>query len=374
MELWDVYDIHRRKQSYKLARCTQAQLAPGCGYRAALAPSGKLQLEPDEYHLSVHVWFVNSRGELLIQKRAETKVHMPGVWAACGGAVMAGEDSVSAAVRESYEEMSIELDPERLVRLLTYTAPERNSHMDVYLYRYECDPDGLTLQEEEVSRAAWFTLDELTGKTFTDEQFRRYTYMDILYNFIKVQTAWRRAGFVDRGVRGGARELLDVYDVHGERTGQTMLRDAAQPYGDYYRTVHVWFVTSNGRVLLERRAPGSARQPGLLASVQGVVQSGEDPLAAARRQSEEELGLKLDESRLFRLCEFVGDYCMCTVYLANQDVSADELELRKDEVASVDFVSADMLGMFSDSGEFSSAPYVPMVISAMRVIERRHHT
>ena len=96
--------------------------------------------------------------------------------------------------------------------------------------------------------------------------------------------------------------------------------------------------------------------------------------AAARRQSEEELGLKLDESRLFRLCEFVGDYCMCTVYLANQDVSADELELRKDEVASVDFVSADMLVMFSDSGEFSSAPYLPMVISAMRVIERRHHT
>ena len=74
MELWDVYDIHRRKQSYKLARCTQAQLAPGCGYRAALAPSGKLQLEPDEYHLSVHVWFVNCRGELLIQKRAESTV------------------------------------------------------------------------------------------------------------------------------------------------------------------------------------------------------------------------------------------------------------------------------------------------------------
>lgn len=373
MELWDVYDIHRRKLGYRLARCAQAQLPPDCGCRAALAPSGKLSLNPDEYHLSVHVWFVNSRGELLIQKRSETKEHMPGVWAACGGAALAGEDSMSAAARESFEEMGIALEPERLVRLLTYTSPERNSHMDVFMYSYECDPSGLTLQKEEVSRAAWFTPDELTGKTFTDEQFRRYTYMDILYNFIKTQTAWRRAGFVDRGARAGARELLDVYDINGERTGQTMLRDAAQPYGDYYRTVHIWFVTSSGRALLERRAPGSARNPGALALVEGLVQSGEDALAAARRQAAQELGLKLDEKKLFRLCEFMGEYCMCTVYLANQDVSADELALNRADVASVDFVSADMLRMFSESGDFLGAPYLPMVISAMRVIERRHH-
>ncbi len=373
MELWDVYDIHRRKLGYRLARCTQAQLPPDCDCRAALAPSGKLQLAPDEYHLSVHVWFVNSRGELLIQKRAESKLHMPGVWAACGGAVLAGEDTVSAAVRESYEEMGIEVDPERLVRLLTYTAPERNSHMDVYLYRYECDPEVLTLQEEEVSRAAWFTLDELTGKTFTDEQFRRYTYMDILYDFIKQQAAWRRAGFVDRGAREGTRELLDVYDIRGERTGQTMPRGAAQPYGDYYRCVHVWFVTSDGRVLLERRAMNCARQPGYFTSMRGVAQSGEDALAAARRQSGEELGLRLDEARLFRLCEYVGDYSLCTVYVANQDVSADELSLHKDEVASVEFVSADMLRAFGEYENFMRTPYLPMVLSATRVIERRHH-
>ena len=105
MELWDVYDIHRRKLGYKIARCTPDELPADCEYRPALAPSGKLNLRPEEYHLSVHVWFINSKGELLIQKRAENKRHMPGVWAACGGAAMSGESTIDAAIRESYEEM-----------------------------------------------------------------------------------------------------------------------------------------------------------------------------------------------------------------------------------------------------------------------------
>lgn len=372
MEFWDVYDIHRRRMGYRLARCTEAQLPPDCGCRAALAPNGKLNLLPGEYHLSTHVWFINSKGQLLIQKRAENKLHMPGVWAACGGAVMAGEDSRAAAVRESYEEMGIIVDPARLLRILTYTSPERSSHMDVYVYQYECDPATLTLQPEEVSRAGWFSLDELTGKTFTDEQFRRYTYIDVLYAFVKSHTAWRRAGFMDPGAHLGEGELLDVYDIRGERTGLTMRRGAAQPFGDYFRTVNVWFIGSDGRALLQRRSMRCAFKPGYFAVTGGVLKEGEAPLDAARREVCEELGLSLDERHLFRLCEYVGEYCLCTVYVANQDVESGDMRLQKDEVAAVEFASADMLRVFSESDNFLRPPYMPMVISAMRVMERAH--
>ena len=30
MELWDVYDIHRRKLGYKIARCTPDELPADC--------------------------------------------------------------------------------------------------------------------------------------------------------------------------------------------------------------------------------------------------------------------------------------------------------------------------------------------------------
>lgn len=370
MEFWDVYDIRRRTLGYRLARCTEAELPEDCDCRAALAPSGKLQLLPEEYHLSVHVWFINARGELLIQKRAENKRHMPGVWAACGGAVMAGEDSLTAAVRESYEEMGIIVDPAKLTRILTYTSPERHSHMDVYIYQYECNPDDLTLQVEEVSRAGWFSLDELTGKTFTDEQFRRYTYMDILHDFVKSHAAWQRAGFIDPGARRIQPETVDVYDVRGKLTGLTMARGAAQPFGDYFRDVHIWFISSDGRVLLQRRSMHCAFKPGYFAATGGVAQSGETPLEAAKREVREELGLTLDERNLFRLCEYVGECCLCTVFVANQDVSSDELRLQKDEVSAVEFVSSDMLRAFSESDNFLNPPYLPMVTSAMRVMER----
>lgn len=374
MELWDVYDIHRRKMGYKLVRCTPDEMPAGCAYRPALAPSGKLDLRPEEYHLSAHVWFVNSNGELLIQKRAENKRHMPGVWAACGGAALAGEDSLTAAVRESYEEMGIIVDPKRLVRILTYTAPERHSHMDVYIYRYECDPDDLTLQKEEVSRAGWFSLEDVTGKRFTDEQFRRYTYLDILYEFVHFNTIWQRRGFIDPGAPRKFNETVDVYDIRGNATGRVMQRGAAQPYGEYYRTAQVWFVGSDGRVLLQRRSMSCAFKPGYYGITGGIVESGETEQDAARREVLEELGLKLDERNMFCLCSYVGRYSLCTVYVVNQDIAADEMRLQKDEVASVEFISADMLSAYSSAPNFLRPPYLPMVTSVMRVMERSRHS
>ncbi|MFR2458403.1 MAG: NUDIX domain-containing protein [Christensenellales bacterium] len=373
MELWDVYDIHRRKLGYKIARCTPDELPADCEYRPALAPSGKLNLRPEEYHLSVHVWFINSKGELLIQKRAENKRHMPGVWAACGGAAMSGESTIDAAIRESYEEMGIIVDPARLIRILTYTAPERHSHMDVYIYKYECDPATLTLQTEEVSRAGWFSLDELTGKCFTDEQFRRYTYMDILYEFVKFNVKWQRAGFIDPGATRKLDEIVDIFDIRGGATGRTMLRGSAQPYGDYFRAVQVWFIGSDGSVLLQRRSMRCAFKPGYFAVTGGVLKSGETELEAARREVREELGLTIDERNMFCLCAFIGKCSHYTVYVVNQDVQSDELRLQKEEVASVEFVSADMLNAYSDADNFLRPPYMPMVISAMRVMERARH-
>lgn len=372
MEYWDIYDIHRRKLGYCLARCTGAELPEGCTCRAALADTGKLDLRPEEYHLSVHIWFINARGELLIQKRAENKRHMPGVWAACGGAVMAGEDSLTAAVRESYEEMGIIVDPARLVRILTYTSPERHSHMDVYMYRYECDPDALTLQEEEVSRAGWFPLEALTGKTFTDEQFRRYTYMDILYSLVKSHADWRRRGFMP-GHRHSRPEPADVYDMRGNRTGRKADRSDALPFGDYLWSIHVWFIGSDGQALLQRRSMHCTWRPGDFAALGGGVMAGETPMEAARREVMEEMGVSLDERNTFQLCQYVDEQSLCTVYVANQDVASEELHLNREEVSAVQFVSADMLSAYSSADNFLRPLYLPMVTSAMRVIERSRH-
>ena len=64
-------------------------------------------LLPGQYHLVEHIWIVDSKGRILIQRRADHLRLMAGLWAATGGSAIAGEDSESAARRELFEERGI---------------------------------------------------------------------------------------------------------------------------------------------------------------------------------------------------------------------------------------------------------------------------
>ena len=57
------------------------------------------------YHLAVHIWPRNSRGEYLIQRRAPGVQWKPNLWAVTGGSAISGEDAVTAARRELREEI-----------------------------------------------------------------------------------------------------------------------------------------------------------------------------------------------------------------------------------------------------------------------------
>ena len=57
------------------------------------------------YHLVVHVWIRNSKGEYLISKRAADRTVNPLMWESAGGSVIKGEDSIEGAIREVKEEV-----------------------------------------------------------------------------------------------------------------------------------------------------------------------------------------------------------------------------------------------------------------------------
>ena len=70
-ELWDIYDINRKKTGRTAER-------------------GVYQLKDGEYHLVVTAIIINSKDELLMSKRAEHKKHGL-MWECCGGSVLKGE-------------------------------------------------------------------------------------------------------------------------------------------------------------------------------------------------------------------------------------------------------------------------------------------
>jgi len=114
---------------------------------------GTVTLDRGEYHLVAHIWIKNSKGEFLIQHRAEHMDMMPGLWAANGGSVKSGETSAQAAARELHEELGLKTAPEQLQyreRLV-----RRNSLADIWLLRADVDIRGLTLQSDEVTEVKW---------------------------------------------------------------------------------------------------------------------------------------------------------------------------------------------------------------------------
>ena len=94
-------------------------------------------------------------------------------------------------------------------------------------------------------------------------------------------------------------EMFDVVTAEGKATGQRRRRDDVHRDGDWHVSAHVWIVTPDGRVLLQRRAEGKESHPGLWdVSVAGHLAAGERAVEAAIRECREEIGLSLSADEL----------------------------------------------------------------------------
>jgi isopentenyldiphosphate isomerase len=141
MELWDILDAEGNKTGRTIVRGEQ--------------------LQDGECHLVVHIWILNDKGEFLIQKRADHLTLMPGLWAATGGSVVAGEDGRTAAIREAKEELGLDVDENNFTKLRT--IKRQNNFAEVWLVKQNVSIEDLILQVEEVSEAKWVNKEELQG-------------------------------------------------------------------------------------------------------------------------------------------------------------------------------------------------------------------
>ena len=165
MELIDLYDRQKRRLNKTFDRW-----------------SG----EPDEgeYKHTVHMWFLNSKGELLIQKRSEFKRRNAGKWSYTAGAVDSGETTLDGARREILEELGIELKEEQLDFIVSFKR--EHCFVDVWLVQMELDISKLKLQEEEVSEVKWVTIEELEELIKKEEFVKSISlYYDTLLNVLK---------------------------------------------------------------------------------------------------------------------------------------------------------------------------------------------
>lgn len=111
------------------------------------------------YHQGADVWIINSKKEILIQKRSKEKKLEPNVWAMTGGSVIKGESSLDTLKRETMEELGIELDLSKAIKIKHYKTG--NVWLEEYIVEQDVNLDDIVMQKEEVSDVKFANFDEI---------------------------------------------------------------------------------------------------------------------------------------------------------------------------------------------------------------------
>ena len=147
---------------------------------------------PGVYHKPVWIWIVNSKNEVLIQKRAENKKFMPNKWdGSATGHVVAGETSLQGSVREVFEEIGVLFKEKDFIFMGEFLAPEVWEIGQVYLLKADIPLDKMKLQEEEVSEAKWIDFEGFKNLLFSNEfmpyseNYKKWVCEDLQKEIIK---------------------------------------------------------------------------------------------------------------------------------------------------------------------------------------------
>ena len=129
---------------------------------------------PGVYHKPVWIWIVNSKGEILLQKRALTKKNGPGQWGIpVAGHVSAGEKCLQACVRETFEELGIKVKQQDFIFLKEFVKHSGWELVQTYLLKVDLEINDLKLQTEEIEYVKWFNYDDFVSLLYT-EAFSNY--------------------------------------------------------------------------------------------------------------------------------------------------------------------------------------------------------
>lgn len=135
-------------------------------------------LSNGQYVMVVDVWIVNSRDEILIQKRSEQKKDLPGTWATHSGCVLAGESSLQACIREPLEEIGIHILPSQIHKLNRKLKGKLLS--ENFVVEQDFDLADAVLQLEEVSQVKWVTVPQLKQMASRREFYRYPEFFDVV--------------------------------------------------------------------------------------------------------------------------------------------------------------------------------------------------
>ena len=148
-ELWDLYD-------------ESGNLTGKIHERGKLVPEGY-------YHLVVHVWIKNNDNMFLISRRDKSREAYPLRLECPGGSVLKGETSFDGAIRETKEEVGIDLTNIEGKKIYSKIRHHFRDIMDVLLFEYNGEVDLTKATTNEVCEVMWMKYDDIKNCLISGE-------------------------------------------------------------------------------------------------------------------------------------------------------------------------------------------------------------
>ncbi len=148
-------------------------------------------------------------------------------------------------------------------------------------------------------------------------------------------------------------EIWDILNENGVPTGKTTVRgtDFLKP-GEYHLVVHIWILSSDGKILIQQRSPKKKLMPGEWAATGGAAISGESSFTAASRELFEELGIPSTPKTLNKIFRLKRRNSFLDVWTINCDIPIEKLKLQESEVAKAQWVTKSELEQMIKTGKF----------------------
>ena len=126
--------------------------------------TGKTKLRSEvhrdgDWHKAVHIWIINDKGDILLQRRCAIKDSNPNMLdISSAWHLSAGDSSLDGAIRELKEELNLDVKTNELQFIKTlkrsskYTSTFLNNEFDdLYILRTNKTIDEMSFQKEEIS-------------------------------------------------------------------------------------------------------------------------------------------------------------------------------------------------------------------------------
>ena len=133
-----------------------------------------------KYRLSIHIWIVNDKNEMLIQQRSASRKMFPNMWTNTGGACIAGETSIETVFRELREELNVIPNIDDLELIASYKR--KKDYVDVWLLKQNINIKDLKFNDNEVQAAKWLTIEEWKKLLIEEKAIKSST--DYFLNYI----------------------------------------------------------------------------------------------------------------------------------------------------------------------------------------------